>query len=65
MKLRERDMSDTDYSTVKAMVIDDEAFARKFVTRLLEAIGIGQVYTAVSGADALAQLVKEAAHSQE
>lgn len=51
-------MSDTDYSTVKVMVIDDEAFARKFVTRLLETIGIGQVYTAVSGADALAQLVE-------
>ena len=32
-------MSDTDYSTVKVMVIDNEAFARKFVTRLLEAIG--------------------------
>ena len=51
-------MSDTDYSTVKAMVIDDEAFARKFVTRLLEAIGIGHVVTAASGADALAQLAE-------
>ncbi len=51
-------MSDTDFGTVKVMVIDNEAFARKFVTRLLEAIGIGQVYTAVSGADALAQLAE-------
>ncbi len=51
-------MSDTDYSTVKVMVIDNEAFARKFVTRLLEAIGIGQVVTAMSGADALAQLTE-------
>ena len=51
-------MSATDYSTVKVMVIDDEAFARKFVTRLLEAIGIGQVFTAVGGADALAQLAE-------
>ena len=51
-------MSDTDYSTVKVMVIDNEAFARKFVTRLLEAIGIGQVVTAESGADALAQLAE-------
>ena len=51
-------MSDTDYSAVKVMVIDDEAFARKFVTRLLEAIGIGHVVTATSGADALAQLTE-------
>ena len=51
-------MSDTDFGTVKVMVIDNEAFARKFVTRLLEAIGIGHVVTAVSGADALAQLAE-------
>ncbi len=51
-------MSDNDYSTVRVMVIDNEAFARKFVTRLLEAIGIGHVVTAASGADALAQLAE-------
>ncbi len=51
-------MSDTDFGTVKVMVIDNEAFARKFVTRLLEAIGIGHVVTAASGADALAQLAE-------
>ena len=51
-------MSYTDYSTVKVMVVDNEAFARKFVTRLLEAIGIGHVVTAESGADALAQLAE-------
>ena len=49
-------MSDTDYSTVRVMIIDDEAFSRKFITHLLKAFGIEQVYTAVSGADALAQL---------
>ncbi len=51
-------MSDTDFGTVKVMVIDNEAFARKFVTRILEAIGIGHVVTAESGADALAQLAE-------
>ncbi len=44
-------MSDTDYSTVKVMVIDDHEFVRKIITRLLEAIGIGHVVTAESGAD--------------
>ncbi len=51
-------MPDTDYSKLKVMVIDNEAFARKLVTRLLEAIGIGHVVTAASGADALAQLAE-------
>ncbi len=51
-------MSDNDYSTVGVMVIDNEAFARKFVPRLLEAIGIGHGVTAASGADALAQLAE-------
>ncbi len=51
-------MSDNDFGAVSVMVIDNEAFARKFVTRLLEAIGIGHVVTAASGADALAQLAE-------
>ena len=41
MKLRERDVSDNDFGSVRVMFIDDEAFARKFVTWLLEAISIG------------------------
>ncbi len=51
-------MSDNEFGSVRVMVIDDHEFARKFVTRLLEAIGIGQVVTAESGADALAQLAE-------
>jgi len=51
-------MPDTDDSTVRVMIIDDEEFSRKFVTRLLKTIAIEQVHTADSGVDALAQLAE-------
>ncbi len=51
-------MSDNEFGSVRVMVIDDHEFARKIITRLLEAIGIGHVLTAESGADALAQLAE-------
>ena len=51
-------MSDEIFSAITVMVVDDEAFMRKFVTRTLEAIGVGHVITAENGADALAQLAE-------
>ncbi len=51
-------MTDNTFGSVKVMIVDNEAFSRKYVTRILEAIGIGAVETAMSGADALARLAK-------
>ena len=49
-------MADVDFSAIKVMVVDDDAFSRKFVTRMLEALGVGHVVTAENGVDALSQL---------
>ena len=49
-------MVDEAYGALTVMVVDDEAFSRKFVLRILEAIGIGHVITAESGSIALGQL---------
>ena len=51
-------MTDNTFGSAKVMIVDNEAFSRKYVTRILEAIGIGAVETALSGADALARLAK-------
>ncbi len=51
-------MTGNDFGSVKVMIVDNEAFSRKYVTRILEAIGIGAVETAMSGADALAKLAE-------
>ena len=51
-------MTDNTFGSVKVMIVDNEAFSRKYLTRILEAIGIGAVETASSGADALAKLAE-------
>ena len=51
-------MSDNTFGSVKVMIVDNEAFSRKYVTRVLEAIGIGDIETFMSGADALARLAE-------
>ena len=52
------EMSDETFSAITVMVVDDEAFMRKFVTSTLEAIGVGHVITAENGTDALTQLAE-------
>ncbi len=49
-------MVDEAYGALTVMVVDDEEFSRKFVSRILESIGIGHVITAESGSVALGQL---------
>ncbi len=44
------------FSSVNVMVVDDEEFAQRFVTRILAMIGTGEVVTADNGADALERL---------
>lgn len=44
------------YSVASVMVIDDEAFSRSYVSRLLEGLGIGEIVTADDGAQALEKL---------
>ena len=51
-------MTDNSFGSAKVMIVDNEAFSRKYVTRILEAIGIGAIETALSGADALAKLTE-------
>ena len=46
------------FSSVNVMVVDDEEFARRFVTRILGLIGTGEVVTADDGADALEKLAE-------
>ena len=43
-------------NTISIMIIDDEPFMRKLLTRLLEEIGIKEIFTAEHGADALNKL---------
>ncbi len=51
-------MTDNTFGSAKVMIVDNEAFSRKYVTRILEAIGIGAIETALSGASALARLAE-------
>ncbi len=51
--------SDSDvFSSINVMLVDDEVFAHRFVTRILDMLGTGEVLTAVNGADALEKLAK-------
>ena len=45
-------------SSVNVMVVDDEEIAQRFVTRILNKLGAGEVLTAINGADALEQLLE-------
>ena len=53
-----RHMAGDNFSSIKVMVVDDDEFSRKFVTRILEAIGVGHVVTAENGVEALSQLAE-------
>ncbi len=57
-------MTDNTFGSAKVMIVDNEAFSRKYVTRILEAIGIGAIETSMSGADALARLAEADADSR-
>ena len=46
------------FSSVNVMVVDDEEFAQRFVTRILGMLGTGEVLTADNGADALEKLAE-------
>ena len=46
------------FSSVNIMVVDDEEFAQRFVTRILDMLGTGEVLTADNGADALKRLAE-------
>ncbi len=46
------------FSSVNIMVVDDEEFAQRFVTRILGMLGTGEVLTAENGADALEKLAE-------
>ena len=45
-------------SSVNVMVVDDDEIAQRFVTRILNKLGAGEVLTAINGADALEQLAE-------
>lgn len=51
-------MPDHDFSAITVMVVDDEEFTRRFVTKILAFIGIDQVVIAKNGIDALKQLTE-------
>ena len=44
------------FNSVGVMVVDDEEFARKHVTRILNRIGAGEVVTAGNGVEALERM---------
>ena len=46
------------FSSVNIMVVDDEEFAQRFVTRILDMLGTDEVLTANNGADALEKLAE-------
>ncbi len=46
------------FSSVNVMVVDDEEFAQRFVTRILDMLGTGEVLTADNGANALKRLAE-------
>ena len=49
-------MSSNEFSDLCVMAIDDEAFARGLIVRVLENLGVGVVSEAENGVDALAKL---------
>ena len=49
-------MADNQFGSLNVMAVEDEAFTRDVVSRLLAEIGIGSVTVAENGADALAKL---------
>ncbi len=49
-------MVDKLFSNLSVMVVDDEVFAQKYVTRVLENIGIREIATADNGAEAIEML---------
>ena len=46
------------FGSINVMVVDDEVFAQRFVTRILNMLGIGEVLTADNGAEALERLAE-------
>ena len=46
-------MADTDFASLKALVIDDEAFMRTLIIRILSEIGITDTLSARDGAEGL------------
>lgn len=48
----------SDFSAVNVLVVDDEVFAQRFVTRILAMLGSGEVLTADNGAEALEKLAE-------
>jgi len=51
-------MSENVYASIRVMAIDDEEFSRKFLTKVLNKIGVEKVVFAENGVDALAKLEK-------
>ena len=51
-------MADGEFASLNVMAIEDEAFTREAITKLLESIGVNSVTIAENGADALTQLAK-------
>jgi two-component system, chemotaxis family, chemotaxis protein CheY len=49
-------MSDNVYASLTVMTVDDEAFSRSYIARILLSIGIDSVIPAENGTDALAKL---------
>ena len=48
----------SDFSSVNVLVVDDEVFAQRFVTRILTMLGTGEVLTADNGAEGLVKLAE-------
>ena len=46
------------FSSINILVVDDEEFAQRFVTRILAMLGTGEVLTADNGAEALKRLAE-------
>jgi len=51
-------MAETDFASLKALVIDDEAFMRNLIIRILGEIGITDVLSARDGAEGL-EIIEE------
>ena len=49
-------MTSDDFSSLNVMAVEDEAFARKVIAKVLEEVGVAAVTVAVNGAEALDKL---------
>ena len=49
-------MSDTDFSSLHVLVVDDEVFMRQLIVRVLTEIGVKQIYDAENGKDGVTTL---------